>query len=126
MVAAGSAGGFGGDGWSRFLQKHPGNHPVKAAPKRPVNRFGFVPALPGALPSTTLSQGLSPGLGAWGEGTILSVSPQHHWPSRIHHRRCNNLLTRGSINCSTAAVDTNNSRIGGKDEAHLALAQVTL
>lgn len=43
----------------------------QATPKWPGNRFGFVPALPGALPSTTFSLGTGPRLGGWREGKIL-------------------------------------------------------
>lgn len=58
--------------------------------------------------------GLVAGLGAWGEGTILNPmaplaeqqpSPEARYPTR-----------RGSVNCSTAALGTDDSWLRGREK----------
>lgn len=126
MVAAGSAGVFGVDGWSRFLQKHPGDRPVNAAPKWPVNRFGVVLELPGALPSTTFSRGTVNTARCTGRGDNPVCVPTAPLAKQNPSLGVQYPTHRWSVNRSTAALGTSNSQVGGKDEVHLVLVQVTL
>lgn len=100
--------------WTRAQSPQP-------APKWPRNRFGFAPALRGALPSTAFSLGT--GSRAWCMGrwdNPISLAKQQPSPEVQY------LTYRWSVNCSAAAPDTNNSRLRGREEVPQVLVKITL
>lgn len=94
----------------------------QATPKWPGNRFGFVPALPGALPSTTFSLGTGPR--AWWMGRrdnpVSPTAPQQPSPGVQYPTH------RWSVNRFATAFDSSNSQLSGRDEAQQVLVQLAL